>query len=86
MEETGKPEYSNLQENIATGFYILFVVALIITILGIIWSLGEIFIGYAKFAWFVSLGLGLQIVIIGALVVMGAMILRLFELEIPVPV
>ena len=68
MSEQTQTEYSKTQEKVATAFYILFVAASIVTILGGIWTAAEFFIGTTgKFEWFISLNFGLKIVIIAAL-------------------
>jgi len=68
MSEQKLSEYSKTQQNIATGFYVLFVIAAIVTILGSIWTAAEFFIGTTgKFEWFIALSFGLKIVIIAAL-------------------
>ncbi len=61
-------EYSKNQRIVALVFYILIVSASLITILGVIWTLADIFIGTTgKFEQFISLNLGYQIAIIGGL-------------------
>ena len=61
-------EYSKTQINVAKAFYIWLVAAIIITILGIIWSAGEVVFGQGLiFDWFITLQLGWQIAVIGAL-------------------
>jgi hypothetical protein len=61
-------EYSKNQKMVALVFYILIVSASLITILGAIWTLADIFIGTTgKFELFLSLNLGYQIAIIGGL-------------------
>ena len=68
MAEQKKPTYSKNQINIANGFYILFVVAFIVLLLGIIWMVVDWALGDTKISlWFLSLQFGLQIMIIGGL-------------------
>ncbi len=68
MEEQKKPTYSKNQVNVAIGFYVLFVVAFIVLLVGIIWMIVDWALGDIKiYAWFLTLHLGLQIMIIGGL-------------------
>jgi hypothetical protein len=68
MEEQTKSPYSKNQVNVATGFYILFVVAFIVLIVGIIWMVVDWLLGDTKISsWFLTLQFGLQIMIIGGL-------------------
>jgi len=68
MEEQKKTIYSKNQINVANGFYILFVVAFIVLIIGVIWMVVDWALGDTKISlWFLSLQFGLQIMIIGGL-------------------
>ncbi len=61
-------QYSKNQKMVALVFYILIVSASLVTILGVLWTLADIFIGTTgKFELFLSLNLGYQIAIIGGL-------------------
>lgn len=61
-------EYNKIQKGIAAIFYILIVIASIVTMFGVIWTLADIFIGTTgKFELFLDLNLGYQIAIIGGL-------------------
>ncbi len=62
-------KYSKLQMQAASGFYVVLVIACIISILGFIWTLADIFIGgTGKLAAFLALGLGLDLVIVAGLI------------------
>jgi len=68
MEQQTKPTYSKNQITAANVFYILFVVAFIVLLLGIIWMVVDWALGDTKIsAWFLVLHLGIQIMIIGGL-------------------
>ncbi|MHA2393580.1 MAG: hypothetical protein ACXAEX_16710 [Promethearchaeota archaeon] len=61
-------DYSKSQKIVATVFYILIVIASLVTLGGTVWSLADWFIGpTGKFESFLSLNLGYQIAIIGGL-------------------
>ncbi|TET58280.1 MAG: hypothetical protein E3J52_08890 [Promethearchaeota archaeon] len=61
-------EYNKIQKGIAAIFYILIVIASIVTMFGVVWTLADIFIGTTgKFELFLDLNLGYQIAIIGGL-------------------
>ena len=61
-------EYNKIQKGIAAIFYILIVIASVVTMFGVIWTLADIFIGTTgKFELFLDLNLGYQIAIIGGL-------------------
>jgi hypothetical protein len=61
-------EYSKIQKVIATIFYILIVIASIVSLGGVVWTLADIFIGTTgKFDLFLNLSLGYQIAIIAGL-------------------
>jgi len=61
-------EYNKVQKVIATIFYFLIVIASIITLGGVVWTLADIFLGATgKFKLFLDLSLGYQIAIIGGL-------------------
>ena len=71
MTEEKQSEYSDTQIKIATGFYIVFIIAIIVTILGLLWVLASGLLGQTKISeWFIGLNnLGFQIMIIGGLFV-----------------
>ncbi|MFX1311275.1 MAG: hypothetical protein ACFFHD_01510 [Promethearchaeota archaeon] len=61
-------DYKKIQRLVASIFYILIVVATIITIGGVIWTLADIFISPTeKFDIFLDLNLGYQITIVGGI-------------------
>jgi len=61
-------EYTKIQNLIATIFYILIVIASIVSLGGVIWTFADIFIGTTgKFELFLRLSLGYQIAIIAGL-------------------
>ncbi len=61
-------EYNKIQNLIATIFYILIVIASIVSLGGVVWTFADIFIGVTgKFELFLNLNLGYQIAIIGGL-------------------
>jgi len=61
-------EYSNIQKLIATIFYILIVIASLVSIGGIVWTFADLFIGRTgKLEQFLNLSLGYQIAIIAGL-------------------
>ena len=61
-------EYNKIQKGIAAIFYFLIVIASIVTVFGVVWTLADIFIGTTgKFELFLDLNLGYQIAIIGGL-------------------
>jgi len=61
-------EYNKVQKVIAAIFYVLIVIASIITLGGVVWTLADIFLGATgKFQLFLDLSLGYQIAIIGGL-------------------
>lgn len=61
----GNPNYTNRQKTTATVLYISIVVATIITIIGVVWSIADIFMISGKLNAFLSLSFGYQIAIIG---------------------
>jgi len=68
MSEEKQSEYTETQIKVATGFYIVFIVALIVTITGGIWVIVDFLLGETKITeWLFNLNPGLVIVIIGAL-------------------
>ena len=71
MEEassTPRKEYNKTQKVITGIFYILIVIASIVSIGGIVWTFADIFIGTTgKLELFLGLNLGYQIAIIGGL-------------------
>ncbi|GAG62930.1 unnamed protein product, partial [marine sediment metagenome] len=71
MEEaysTPRKEYNKSQKVITGIFYILIVIASIVSIGGIVWTFADIFIGTTgKLVLFLGLNLGYQIAIIGGL-------------------
>ncbi|MHA2036213.1 MAG: hypothetical protein ACW98X_07255 [Promethearchaeota archaeon] len=71
MEEVSsntKREYNKTQRVITGIFYVMIVVASIVSIGGIVWTFADIFIGTTgKFELFLGLNLGYQIAIIGGL-------------------
>jgi len=61
-------EYKKSQKIVAAIFYIIIVVASLVTLGGVVWSLTDWFIGpTGKFELFLSLNLGYQIAIVGGL-------------------
>ena len=61
-------EYTKIQKVIATIFYILIVIASIVSLGGVVWTIADIFLGVSgKFELFLSLSLGYQIAIIAGL-------------------
>ena len=61
-------EYNKIQNLIATIFYILIVIASIVSLGGVVWTFADIFIGVTgKFELFLNLNSGYQIAIIGGL-------------------
>ena len=61
-------EYNKVQKVIAAVFYFLIVIASIITLGGVVWTLADIFLGATgKFELFLDLSLGYQIAIIAGL-------------------
>ncbi|MHA1985884.1 MAG: hypothetical protein ACW98D_04515 [Promethearchaeota archaeon] len=71
-------EYNKTQKIITGIFYILIVIASIVTIGGIVWTLADIFIGTTgKFVLFLGINLGYQIAIIGGLLA-GLFLLLVF--------
>ncbi|MFX1366885.1 MAG: hypothetical protein ACFFCE_13260 [Promethearchaeota archaeon] len=61
-------EYSKIQKIIASIFYLLIVIASIVSIGGIVWTFADFFIGSTgKFEQFLDLSLGYQIAIIAGL-------------------
>ncbi|MFX1501013.1 MAG: hypothetical protein ACFFDH_08635 [Promethearchaeota archaeon] len=61
-------EYSKIQKIIASIFYLLIVIASIVSIGGIVWTFADLFIGRTgKFEQFLDLSLGYQIAIIAGL-------------------
>ncbi|MFW9867529.1 MAG: hypothetical protein ACFFEN_15650 [Candidatus Thorarchaeota archaeon] len=61
-------EYNKTQRIVATIFYIIIVIASLVTVGGLLWTLADIFIGTTgKFAQFKDLNLGYQIAIVGGL-------------------
>lgn len=71
MSEEKQSEYSNTQIKIATGFYIVLIGAIILTIAGILWVIADGLSGSKKLSeWFIGLNnLGFQIMIISGLFV-----------------
>ncbi|MFX1382997.1 MAG: hypothetical protein ACFFBP_11190 [Promethearchaeota archaeon] len=68
MTEAKQTQYTDTQRNIATAFYILFIVAVIVTITGIIWVIVDWLLGETKITeWLFSQNLGIIIMIFGAL-------------------
>lgn len=70
MEEvTSSPvkDYKRVQRTVAAIFYIIIVIATIITILGVIWTSADVFITpTGKLELFLALNLGYQIAIVGS--------------------
>ncbi len=61
-------EYKKSQKIVAAIFYIIIVIASLVTLGGLVWSLTDWFIGpTGKFELFLSLNLGYQIAIVGGL-------------------
>ncbi|MFX0135213.1 MAG: hypothetical protein ACFFDN_16335 [Candidatus Hodarchaeota archaeon] len=61
-------EFKKTQKVVAAVFYILIVIACIVTLGGLVWTFADIFIGpEGKFELFLQLNLGYQIAIIGGL-------------------
>ncbi|MFX1304755.1 MAG: hypothetical protein ACFE9X_15485 [Promethearchaeota archaeon] len=61
-------EYKKSQKIVAAIFYIIIVIASLVTLAGIVWSLTDWFIGpTGKFELFLGLNLGYQIAIVGGL-------------------
>ena len=61
-------KYNKIQNLIATIFYILIVIASIVSLGGVVWTFADIFIGVTgKFELFLNLNLGYKIAIIGGL-------------------
>ena len=61
-------EFTKTQKMVAGIFYIMIVIASLITLGGVIWTLADIFIGTTgKFQLFIDLNLGYKIAIIGGL-------------------
>lgn len=61
-------EYTDTQIKVATGFYVVFIIALIVTITGAIWVIVDFLLGETKITeWLYTLNFGLVIVIIGGL-------------------
>lgn len=71
MEEvssTPTKEYSTRQRRVSAFFYILIVIATIVTLAGVVWVFAEIILGTeGKLEIFLDLNLGFQIAIIGGL-------------------
>ena len=72
MSEEKQTQYTKNQINVATAFYILFIVAVIVTITGFIWVMTDwildILLGDTKITqWLFAQNLGVIIMIIGAL-------------------
>ncbi len=68
MSEEKKIQYTLTQIKIATAFYILFIVAIIVTITGFIWVIVDWLLGETKITqWLFSLNPGLIIMIFGLL-------------------
>jgi len=68
MSEEKQSEYTETQIKVATGFYVVFIIALIVTITGGIWVIADLLLGDTKITqWLFDLNFGLVIVIIGAL-------------------
>ncbi len=59
--------YSKFQKTIATIFYVSIVIACIITIGGVVYTIADLIMAEGKLELFQELNIGLQIVIIGAL-------------------
>ncbi|MFX0135031.1 MAG: hypothetical protein ACFFDN_15425 [Candidatus Hodarchaeota archaeon] len=71
-------EYSKIQKVIATIFYILIVIASIVSLGGVVWTLADIFIGTTgKFQLFLNLSLGYKIAIVAGLAA-GLFLLLIF--------
>lgn len=61
-------EYNQRQKIVSSVFYVLIVIASLVTIGGVVWVFADIFIGpTGKFEKFLDLNLGYQVAIIGAL-------------------
>ncbi|MHA2180322.1 MAG: hypothetical protein ACXAAH_02730 [Promethearchaeota archaeon] len=68
MSSTLTREYNKTQKIVAGIFYIMIVIASIVSLGGIVWTFADIFIGTTgKFGLFLELNLGYQIAIIGGL-------------------
>ena len=68
MSEEKQSEYTDTQIKVATGFYIVFIIAFIVTITGGIWVIVDFLLGETKITeWLFTLNFGLVIVIIGGL-------------------
>jgi hypothetical protein len=68
VSSTPIKEYNKSQKMVSSIFYILIVIASIITIGGVVWTFADIFIGSTgKFEMFLDLNLGYKVAIIGAL-------------------
>ena len=65
---TSIKEYTKVQKTIAAIFYVLIVIACIVTLGGVVWTFADMFIDTTgKFELFLDLSLGYQIAIIGGL-------------------
>jgi hypothetical protein len=63
-----KREFNKTQKMVAGIFYVMIVIASLVTLGGVIWTLADIFIGTTgKFQLFIDLNLGYKIAIIGGL-------------------
>jgi hypothetical protein len=61
-------EYNKIQKIIAAIFYVIIVIASLVSFLGVVWTFADIFIGTTgKFELFLDLSLGYQIAIIAGL-------------------
>ncbi|MHA2129496.1 MAG: hypothetical protein ACW99L_05935 [Promethearchaeota archaeon] len=65
---TSVREFNKTQKMVAGIFYVMIVIASLVTLGGVIWTLADIFIGTTgKFQLFIDLNLGYKIAIIGGL-------------------
>ncbi|MHA1931575.1 MAG: hypothetical protein ACW96X_03490 [Promethearchaeota archaeon] len=68
ISSTPTREYNKTQKIVAGIFYVMIVIASIVSLGGIVWTFADIFIGTTgKFGLFLELNLGYQIAIIGGL-------------------
>lgn len=68
VSSTPNREYNQRQKIVSSVFYVLIVIASLVTIGGVVWVFADIFIGpTGKFEKFLDLNLGYQVAIIGAL-------------------
>jgi len=68
MSEKKQSEYTETQIKVATGFYVVFIIAFIVTITGGMWVIVDFLLGETKITeWLFTLNFGLVVVIIGGL-------------------